>query len=71
MWDAQPDIQLFANISRSAEVPTFDANSFASPASSNLEAQRATFGVLLLRLGHRSYGNRRLPNAVRASGSSI
>jgi iron complex outermembrane receptor protein len=42
MWDAQPDIQLFANISRSAEVPTFDANSFASPASSNLEAQRAT-----------------------------
>ncbi|WP_114861891.1 TonB-dependent receptor family protein [Azospirillum brasilense] len=42
LWDVDPDWQLFANVSRSAEVPTFDANSFASPASSNLKAQTAT-----------------------------
>ena len=32
----------FANISRSAEVPTFDVNSFSSPQSSNVKAQTAT-----------------------------
>jgi iron complex outermembrane receptor protein len=42
LWDVRSDWQLFANVSRSAEVPTFDSNSFASPASSNLRAQRAT-----------------------------
>lgn len=42
VWDVDRDWQVFANVSRSAEVPTFDANTFASPASSDLEAQRAT-----------------------------
>lgn len=42
LWDARPDWQVFANVSRSAEVPTYDANSFASPASADLRAQRAT-----------------------------
>ncbi|MET0250692.1 MAG: TonB-dependent receptor [Novosphingobium sp.] len=42
LWDATPGTQVFANISRSAEVPTYDANSFGTPASSNLSAQRAT-----------------------------
>lgn len=42
LWDAGADWQVFANISRSAEIPTYDANSFASPASANLRAQRAT-----------------------------
>jgi iron complex outermembrane receptor protein len=42
LWDVAPDMQLFANLSRSAEIPTYDANSFATPASSNLRAQRAT-----------------------------
>ncbi|HRO58764.1 MAG TPA: TonB-dependent receptor [Burkholderiaceae bacterium] len=42
VWDVGPDWQLFANVSRSAEVPTFDANTFASPASSDLSAQTAT-----------------------------
>jgi iron complex outermembrane receptor protein len=42
LWDVEPDWQAFANISRSAEVPTYDANSFATPASADLRAQRAT-----------------------------
>jgi iron complex outermembrane receptor protein len=42
LWDVAPDWQAFANVSRSAEVPTYDANSFATPASANLRAQRAT-----------------------------
>lgn len=42
LWDVVADWQVFANISRSAEVPTFDANSFASPASTDLDAQTAT-----------------------------
>ncbi len=42
MWDVDPNWQLFANVARSAEVPTFDSNSFASPASSNVKAQTAT-----------------------------
>ncbi|BBK40097.1 TonB-dependent receptor [Allostella vacuolata] len=42
LWDVDPGWQAFANVSRSAEVPTFDANSFATPASSNLDAQTAT-----------------------------
>lgn len=41
LWDATSDIQLFANISRSAEVPSYDANIFATP-TTNLKAQRAT-----------------------------
>lgn len=41
-WDVATDWQAFANVSRSAEVPTFDANSFATPASSTLEARTAT-----------------------------
>ena len=39
LWDADPAWQVFANISRSAEVPSYDANVIANP---DLEAQRAT-----------------------------
>jgi iron complex outermembrane receptor protein len=42
LWDVDPAWQVFANISRSAEVPTFDVNSFSSPASTNVDAQTAT-----------------------------
>lgn len=42
LWDIAPDVQIFANISRSAEVPTFDTNTFKTPASSELDAQTAT-----------------------------
>jgi iron complex outermembrane receptor protein len=42
LWDVNADSQVFGNVSRSAEVPTYDANSFATPASGNLRAQRAT-----------------------------
>ncbi|HWL29422.1 MAG TPA: TonB-dependent receptor, partial [Burkholderiaceae bacterium] len=42
LWDVDPAWQVFANVSRSAEVPTFDANTFATPASSDLAAQTAT-----------------------------
>jgi iron complex outermembrane receptor protein len=42
LWDVTPAWQVFANISRSAEVPTFDANTFATPASTALAAQTAT-----------------------------
>lgn len=42
LWDIDPEWQVFGNVSRSAEVPTFDANSFSSPETSNVEAQTAT-----------------------------
>lgn len=42
LWDVDPAWQVFGNVSRSAEVPTFDVNSFASPASTNVDAQTAT-----------------------------
>ena len=42
LWQAAPGWQVFANVSRSAEVPTYDANTFSSPASADLAAQRAT-----------------------------
>lgn len=42
LWDVDPAWQVFGNISRSAEVPTFDVNTFATPASSNVDAQTAT-----------------------------
>lgn len=41
LWDAQSDIQLFANVSRSAEVPSYDAGIFSSPTTA-MKAQRAT-----------------------------
>lgn len=41
LWDVDPSWQMFANISRSAEAPTFDVNSF-SPGSTNAKAQTAT-----------------------------
>jgi len=41
LWDIDPAWQAYANVSRSAEVPTFDANTFASPISSNVDAQTA------------------------------
>lgn len=42
LWDVNPTWQVFANVSRSAEVPTFDVNTFALPASSTVNAQTAT-----------------------------
>lgn len=42
LWDIDATWQAFANVSRSAEVPTFDANTFSSLISSNIEAQTAT-----------------------------
>ena len=43
LWDVDPKWQVFGNISRSAEVPTFDANTFTfTPASTNVNAQTAT-----------------------------
>lgn len=42
LWDVKPTWQLFANVSRSAEVPTFDVNTFTNAANSNLAAQTAT-----------------------------
>jgi iron complex outermembrane receptor protein len=42
LWDVDPAWQVFANISRSAEVPTFDVNTFGTPASTTVNAQTAT-----------------------------
>ncbi|MBU1375919.1 MAG: TonB-dependent receptor [Alphaproteobacteria bacterium] len=43
LWDPGPDWQVFANISRSAEVPSYDTISFATAASTAaLKAQTAT-----------------------------
>ena len=42
LWDVDADWQVFANVSRSAEIPTYDTNPFSTPANSNLTAQRAT-----------------------------
>ena len=42
LWDVDSRWQAFANVSRSAEVPTFDANTFGTPASSTVDAQTAT-----------------------------
>ncbi|WP_293919487.1 TonB-dependent receptor family protein [Sphingobium sp. UBA5915] len=39
LWDARSGVQLFANISRSAEVPSYDANVITAV---NLKPQRAT-----------------------------
>jgi iron complex outermembrane receptor protein len=41
LWDATPDVQLFGNVSRSVEIPSYDANIFATP-TSGLKAQHAT-----------------------------
>ena len=41
LWDVQPDVQLFANVSRSAEVPSYDAGIFSTP-TAEMNAQRAT-----------------------------
>jgi iron complex outermembrane receptor protein len=42
LWDVDPAWQVFANISRSAEVPSFGENSFATIALSSIRAQTAT-----------------------------
>ena len=52
LWDVGHAWQMFGNISRSAEVPTFDANNFASPAGSNVDAQTTTTYEIGTR-GHR------------------
>ncbi|WP_447406921.1 TonB-dependent receptor domain-containing protein, partial [Clostridium perfringens] len=39
LWDVTPGAQLYANVSRSAEAPSYDANVITTP---NLRAQRAT-----------------------------
>jgi len=42
VWDVDPAWQVFANVSRSAEVPSFDVNTYGAPASSTVQAQTAT-----------------------------
>lgn len=42
LWDVDASWQVFTNISRSAEIPTYDANTFVSTATSDLNAQTAT-----------------------------
>jgi len=42
LWDVDATWQVFGNVSRSGEVPTFDANTFAGASSSDLSAQTAT-----------------------------
>lgn len=42
LWDAGPGWQVFGNVSRSAEVPSFGENSFATAALSSIRAQTAT-----------------------------
>ena len=56
LWDVEPDWQVFANVSGSAEIPTYDGNSFATPASSNLRAQRATTYEVGTRGHHGNFG---------------
>ena len=41
LWDVDPSWQVFANVSRSAEVPTYDTNSFGA-GTPNLKEQTAT-----------------------------
>lgn len=42
LWEVDPDTQVFANVSRSSEPPTFgDLNPTAAPGFANLEAQSA------------------------------
>lgn len=41
LWDVDDTWQVFANLSRSAEVPSYDANTFTSPGSASLSAQKA------------------------------
>ena len=42
LWDVDPTWQVFGNVSRSAEVPSFGENTFATVALSNIKAQTAT-----------------------------
>ena len=42
LWDVDSTWQVFANVSRSAEVPTYDVTTFATPASTTVNAQTAT-----------------------------
>lgn len=42
LWDVDPAWQVFANISRSAEAPSYDTNNFASAATTSLKEQTAT-----------------------------
>ncbi len=42
LWDVDRSWQIFANVSRSAEVPTFDTISYSSPPNPDLHAQTAT-----------------------------
>lgn len=42
LWDVDPAWQVFGNVSRSAEVPSFGENSFATLALSSIKAQTAT-----------------------------
>ncbi len=42
LWDIDPTAQVFANVSRSAEVPSFGENSYVDATKFNIEAQTAT-----------------------------
>ena len=52
LWDVDPAWQVFGNVSASAEVPTFDVNTFAAPISSSVKAQTAVTYEIGTR-GHR------------------
>ncbi len=52
LWEIDRAWQVFANVSRSAEVPTYDVNSFGTPASSTVDAQTAVTYEIGTR-GHR------------------
>jgi iron complex outermembrane recepter protein len=52
LWDVDPAWQVFGNVSASAEVPTYDVNTFASPISSNVTDQTAVTYEIGTR-GHR------------------
>jgi iron complex outermembrane receptor protein len=39
LWDADPKWQVFGNVSRNAEVPTFDVNTYQAPANPDVNAQ--------------------------------
>ncbi len=42
LWDVDPAWQVFGNVSRSSEAPSFDTLAFTTPVNSNLQAQTAT-----------------------------
>lgn len=52
LWDVDPNWQVFGNVSRSAEAPSYDTLTFGVPSAADLKAQTATTYELGTR-GHR------------------